>query len=302
MKIAICAALYEAGRPFLVPFIDAVGAAVAAYDALFVAAIDGLRDCDSALAGLPDRLDRLTVEVPPGHTPAGVRRWMLDAAAHSGADVLVFVDMDDVIAPTAIDNHLAALAAADFSYGDLELIDAAGQPLGRRFFDGARVPERVGDLAAICDRNFLGFSNTAVRADRLSPVALTVPDDVVAADWWFFTMLVLGGLRGQRTAAPVGAYRMHGANALGAGGPRTIAEVIGQSEAMLRHYRAFAAQPALAGRAAAVENLLAAVHGVPADDVAARLDGLDRDTGAWFETISRLADSVAAPAARMAAS
>jgi len=300
MKIAICAALYEAGRPFLAPFVAAVSAAAARHDALFVAAIDGLRDYHAALAGLAERLERVSVEVPPGHTPAGVRRWLLDAAAHSGADVLVFVDMDDVIAPRALDSHLAALADADFSYGDLALIDAAGQPLGRRFFDGARVPARVTDIAAIRDRNFLGFSNTAVRTARISPVALTVPDSVVAADWWFFTMLVLGGLCGQRTAEPVGAYRLHGANLLGAGGPRSVAELIGQSEAMLRHYRAFAAYPALAGRAAALETLLAVAHDAPENDLAARLDGLAQRPGAWFEAVSRLADSLAASLAEPA--
>ncbi|MCZ6452761.1 MAG: hypothetical protein O6909_00845, partial [Alphaproteobacteria bacterium] len=94
MKIAICAALYEAGRPFLAPFVEALRAAAAGRDVVFVAAVDGLRDAKEALAELAGRLDIIIVDVAPGHTPVGVRRAMLAAGQASGADVLVFIDMD----------------------------------------------------------------------------------------------------------------------------------------------------------------------------------------------------------------
>jgi len=289
MKIAICAALYEAGRPFLAEFTDAVAAAAAGHDAMFVAAVDGLQDADTALAGLAARLDVRTVEVAAGHTPAGVRRAMLGAGQASGADVLVFIDMDDRIAPGAVNCHLAAVKEAEFSYGDMDLIDGCGRPLGRRFFDGARVPDTVDNVSAISDRNFLGFSNTAVRASRIAPVALTVPEDVVAADWWFYTMLLLGGLSGRKTAAPVAAYRIYDANTLGAGAPLSATAAIGQTEAMLRHYRAFSAHPALGPRAAKTEQMLAKLQNVPEQELAARLGAAAGPHGAWFEDIARIA-------------
>ncbi len=288
MKIAICAALYEAGRPFLAPFMDAVQRAAAGHDVVFVGAVDGLQDAAAALAGLGGQLEVVTVDVPPGHTPAGVRREMLSAGQASGADVLVFSDMDDLIAPHGLDRHLAALAEADFSYGDMELVDAAGDSLGRRFFDQASVPDRVDDVIAVRDRNFLGFSNTAVRTDCIAPVALAVPEHIVAADWWFFTMLLLGERRGRKTDGLVASYRLHDANTLGAGAPRTVVEAIGQTEAMLRHYRAFAAHPALASRAADTEKVLATLRSAPAQELAARLASTDAEFGAWFEGIGRL--------------
>ncbi len=289
MKIAICAALYESGRPFLAAFVDALRAAAERHDVVFVAAIDGLSDATAALADLTRALEVVTVEVPPGYTPAGVRREMLSAGQASGAEILVFIDMDDLIAPEGVDRHLAALAEADFSYGDLDLVDAAGCGLGRRFFDHANVPDRVDDVVAVSDRNFLGFSNTAVRTNCIAPVALAVPEHIVAADWWFFTMLLLGGRRGRKTAGLVASYRLHDANTLGAGAPRTVAEAIGQTEAMLRHYRAFAAHPALASRTAVTEQVLAKLRDAPAQELVAHLASPDAEFGAWFEEIGRLA-------------
>ncbi len=77
MKIAICAALYESGRPFLAGFKGAIRAAAARRDVGLIAAVDGLSDAPAALADLARALEVVTVEVPPGHTPAGVRRQML---------------------------------------------------------------------------------------------------------------------------------------------------------------------------------------------------------------------------------
>ncbi len=301
MKIAVCATLYEAGRPFLADFLAGLRAAAAGRDVVFVAAVDGLAEPQEALAPLAGHVETVSVEVPEGHTYAGVRRAMLAAGQRSGADVLVFIDMDDVLAPDGLDRHLDALLDADFSYGDMELIDADGTSLERRFFDHAAVPGEVEDIAAIRDRNFLGFSNTAVRTTRIAPVALIVPDGIVAADWWFFTMLLLGGLRGKKTAAPVASYRIHGANALGAGAPQTVADAINQAEAMLRHYRAFSALPALAQRAVETEEILAKLRCVPGEEPTANLGAPLESAGAWFESIGRIAKTLAAPALDAAA-
>ena len=294
MKIAICAALYEAGRPFLAGFMEALCAAASGREVVFVAAVDGLLDAEDALANLAEHLDIDTVDVPAGHTPAGVRRAMLTAGQASGADALVFIDMDDLIAPGALESHLGALREADFSYGDMELIDGSGRALGRRFFDGAGVPGHIDNIAAISDRNFLGFANTAVRTSRIAPVALAVPEDIVAADWWFYTMLLLGGLSGRKTAGPVAAYRIHDANTLGAGTPRTVTGAIGQTEAMLRHYRAFSAHPALGARAEQTEQVLAKLRNAPERELSAHLGAWGVDGGAWFEGIARIAENLSA--------
>lgn len=295
MKIAICAALYEAGRPFLADFVSALRAAAVGHDAIFVAAVDGLENSGEALADLAKDLEVVAVEVAPGHTPAGVRAAMLTAGHATGADILVFIDMDDVIAPRALDRHLVALAGADFSYGDLELVDVSGGSLGRCFFDNAGIPDRINDVTAISDRNFLGFSNTAVRASRISPVALMVPEDIVAADWWFFTMLLLGGQSGKKATGTVAKYRLHDANTLGAGTPRTVSEAIGQSEAMLRHYRAFSAQPMLARRADETERVLDQLRRAPALELEAYLAASRGAGGAWFEGLGGLAETFGAP-------
>jgi hypothetical protein len=107
-------------------------------------------------------------------------------------------------------------------------------------------------------------------------------------------MLVLGGLRGKKAAGPVAAYRLHGANLLGAGSPRTVAAAIGQCDAMLRHYRAFSAHPLLAGRAKDTEKVLAKLRGTRAQELTAYLGMPCDDAGAWFEGIGRIAENLGA--------
>ena len=200
--------------------------------------------------------------------------------------------MDDVIAPRGLDRHIDALAEADFSYGDMELIDVSGRRLGRRFFDQSSVPGRVDDVLTIRDRNFLGFSNTAVRADQICPSALIVPDGIVAADWWFFTMLLLGGLRGKKTDGPVAEYRLHDSNTLGAGAPTSVSQAIDQSKAMLLHYRAFSAHPALAARIGETEKVLAALQIAPATELTAQFRPGSDQAGAWFEGLGRIVEKM----------
>jgi hypothetical protein len=217
---------------------------------------------------------------------------MLDAAAASDADIVVFADFDDRLLPDALRLHADALDEADISYGDMVLIDGAGQPLDSNFFDGAAIPKDVGGPAAIAERNFLGFGNTAVRRAALARAALSMPDDAMPADWWLFTMLLSGGLKGRRTDAPVALYRSHGASTLGAA-PATTLTVLRRRAAMaLNHHRQLDARVDVSAACRAVERLV---------------DYIDRDhrawsmlspvlvdcPGVWFEDVARASRAVA---------
>ena len=64
MKIAICAALYEAGRPFFAAFKEALRLAAANHHVVLVAAVDGLQDAEAALTDLAGQLAISAVDVP----------------------------------------------------------------------------------------------------------------------------------------------------------------------------------------------------------------------------------------------
>lgn len=282
-RYAICTALYEAGRPYLGAYMSGLRAAVAGTDACLVAAIDEFEAPEPVVAGLREICPVSTVKARAGDTPAQVRRSLIAAGLETGAEILIFADMDDMLAPNAPGLHEYALERADISFGDLELMDARGEYLRRRFFDGVDLPRHVDDPAALAGRNFLGLSNTALRAAAMTEEALHIPADVVAADWWIFTTLLHAGRTAHRTVSPVGAYRLYGGNTLGDGVPATRTELQRSIDIALRHYRAFPANLELIGRHQRLEAMTQYLSGCPDTQVAAALNACAGRPGVWFE-------------------
>lgn len=282
-RFAICTALYEAGRPYLAAYTAGLRAAVAGTDACLVLAIDDFDSPEPVIAGLREICPVMTVRAHNGATPAQVRRCLITAGLETGAEILVFADMDDMLAADAPGLHDDALADADISFGDLELIDARGEYLHRRFFQGVDIPHYVNAAETLAGRNFLGLSNTAVRASAWTEEALQIPADVVAADWWIFTTLLRAGRTARRTKGPVGAYRLYGGNTLGDGVPATRAELEHAIDIAMRHYRAFPATRELATRQGRLESLVQILSGSPDTRIAAALTDCAGRPGVWFE-------------------
>lgn len=298
-RFAVCTALYEAGRPYLAAYRAGLRAAVAGTESRLVLAVDDFATPDAVIEALREICPVTAVAAPVGATPAAVRQCLIAAGLDTGAEILVFADMDDMLAANAPRLHADALADADISFGDLDLIDARGEFLRRRFFDGVDIPRHVSGPADLAGRNFLGLSNTAVRAAALPEEALHIPADVVAADWWLFTTLLRAGRTARRTMSSVAAYRLYGGNTLGAGVPATRAELRRAIDIALRHYRAFPATVALAARRGRLEALSQRIEAAPDAQVAAALNACTGRPGVWFEFLDGVAlDPVAQAAPR----
>lgn len=251
---------------------------------LVVALEDG---CDGA--GV---VDRVAVAMPvlcrPTRLradPPALRAAAIDAALHAGASVAVMIDYDDVLKADSVERHAAALhAGAGFSYGDMELIGSCGEPLGSTLFGGSDVPEQLQRQEQIADRNFLGFSNTALGAAALRDCA-AAPAGIVAADWWLFCRLLGIGHRGARVPGEVACYRQHAANTLGAGGSASVGDLRRRLLIMMAHYRAFPEAPWARARLSAARRALSIIDAglpVPLPPGAG--------TGPWFEAVSRWID------------
>lgn len=224
-------------------------------------------------------------------TPASLRRLLLTAASRATADVIVFTDFDDRLLPDALEWHAEALRDADISYGDLTLMDEEGRNTGQNFFEAAAVPARIEGNAALRRRNFVGFGNSAVRRSVLSGPALSLPDDLVAADWWFFTLLLANERSAQRTKQPVALYRTHRDSVLGANPVNTARDLQRRAEFALRYYQQLPAQVSRVHEMQDVADLLRWIDQSPdaADALAQRLSKMP---GVWFEDVARACDAV----------
>jgi hypothetical protein len=219
---------------------------------------------------------------------AVVRREMLCAAAALPVDAIACFDMDDIPLKEGLNLHWATLDHADVSYGDMSMIDANGADCGESFFSGADVPEEITTSAELVSRNFMGFTNTAIGRNRVLGAAESIPDDVIAVDWWFFSHLLNTGSVARKTTDSVVAYRTHGANTLGGKGPQGLGALNRACEIMRRHYgRLVGHAPSVVAAASQVASLQERLAEDP-DGVLALYQTCEQKD-VWFGAVSRLA-------------
>ena len=291
-RVLVSTVLYETGRPWFGAYAEGLRAAAAGSDVTLLLAVDDFVDAAAAAAPLADALAVQMVDASGG-TPTAVRRRMLERVRATEVEAVVFFDMDDVPLADAFARHFAALDKAEISYGDMHLIAEDGAVGERTFFAGAKVPARLATTAPITGRNFLGFTNTALRRSALTAEACAVPDGVAAADWWLYTTLIDGGCRARRTTAPVAAYRTHRGNLLGARPDPSPTALARRCRIARQHYAALPPTPARRRHDDALARLEARL--ARPDPALARLaERVCARPGVWFDDITRLAGALAA--------
>lgn len=287
--IVACTAIYKGVLPFVADYGAAISRAITrcSEPVEILVALDGLGMPDELLRALSPGI-RLTCVEASNLSPARVRSHLLHAAGKLSPDVLVFTDADDMLEPDAFSQHLAALENADFSFSDQIPVDRDGHITGPTFFMGRDVPAEISGPEVLLDRNFVGFTASAVRHNCLTETARNIPGSVGAADWWFFSMLLLAGNKGQRTEKPVVRYRLHGANILGPKPDPSLASFRRRCVLAQNHYAALPQNDATHSRLRAVNQLIEALDATP-DAWQDRIAAACAKPGVWFEDVWRLA-------------
>lgn len=290
-RILVCTAVYEGVRAFLPEYVNSLRAAAACAEArvevLF--AVDGLLEPGAALAALGTAVPHRFIDASGGSV-AMVRKRLLHAAVTDGADLLVFADADDMMEQGGLAQHMEALKDADFSYGDQLPVDERGNSAGPPFFEGAGVPFRLDSAAPLARRNFVGFTASAVRRTRVPPEAMEFPSCVLAADWWFYTMLARAGRLGTRTRGPVVRYRLHSDNVLGPRPTPTLESMLRRCTIAMKHYAALPPDRETHASSLAIERLAQRLTAEPQAWTAA-IARACAERGVWFDDVWRLASA-----------
>ena len=244
-KILICSSFYEAGTPFLKQFFAGVvnSANNSSKEVCLLIAADDFQDIKGVIEKYRGDVDIKVSKATEIETISDVRSRMIESAIQSNFDILIFLDMDDFLLEGGVNYHLEALAGADISYGDLQLVDSNGNPTGKTLFTGIAVPNTVVSSDSIREGNFFGFSNTAVKCKSLGGLDLQIPSNLIASDWWFFSHLLSKGLTAKKTAGAVAAYRQHNANTLGANMATSLEQIQFRCKVALDHFGQLPAVP-----------------------------------------------------------
>lgn len=290
-QFTVCTSLYPQSEGNIADYCAALNKAIKGADAALLFALERDYDPSTVIASL-HRKDKIhIVKSDALASPAALRQTMLIAAQSLDAEILVFADFDDCIDQTALSNHAEGLADNEISYGDMRLIDHEGKPTGRTFFENAGVPDSVSGPESLQERNFMGFTNTAIRREALSEITIEIPVGIVAADWWLFTSLLHHGATAKQTCTPVVDYRIYDENTLGACEPTSLDALAKQLAIVNIHYANLVKDPRHQKSLDKITRLARVLDSgkVPKERFFAVID---QQPGVWFDDVFRVADAL----------
>ena len=287
MRFAICTSIYEAARPFFNEWIDSAVAASAGYETQVIISLDGVDKTDPGLEYLSNVLPLAFTRALPEPSISQVRSAMINRAIECDADILVFCDIDDRLEDNAFSLHATALETSDFSYGDMRPITRDGSALEPTFFGDSAVPRLISKAESIIDRNWLGFSNTAIWRTRLPSAGYKIPKGIIAVDWWLFTTFLKNNMTGKQADSVVCKYRIHGANLLGHRPLPTLEGIKKRLNISKKHYEAFPSDILACHRLKRINNLIAEINERPRQMQLA-IESACANAVLWYEDIAQL--------------
>lgn len=173
-----------------------------------------------------------------GDTIAKNRQRLINEALQIGYDVLIFADFDDVFAQNRIEVSLKKLLSADLFVNELVAFNNSlgdGSPvIGNRLDNNTFL-----DFSYVLDKNLFGLSNTALNTACLKGFVCDFPPDILAVDWFFYSILLSRGLSAIYSNETLTYYRQHGENMVGApGGKGGLVWLAKSLEIQCRHFDA----------------------------------------------------------------
>lgn len=213
-KIAFLTTIYPTEQRYVADFFESLQKQTRKkFDVLVVN--DGFRD----FSKVKKKFDLLNIiELPAAGSVAKNRQILIQFAKINGYDIAVFGDVDDIFSETRIEKAVSALKEVDIVVNDLTSISEAGSVINEHIYSNRLIHHQELSLEFIKEKNVFGLSNTAINLDKL-PLDLTyLPDELIAVDWYFFSLLLLNGFKAMFIADEVTFYRQYDSNTIGIGG------------------------------------------------------------------------------------
>jgi len=172
-----------------------------------------INDSCGALDGQFRRYGSLRIyELSATGSFASIRQAGFEEVIRRGYQQVVFGDFDDCFSPDRIAKVKMFLKDWDIVVNDLSLFGNREEKnyLSRRIAGGTVVR-----LRDILRKNFMGFSNTAVRTECLKGIVLA---EATALDWYLFSCLLAKGAKAIFCNDALTQYRQHAENVAFFGG------------------------------------------------------------------------------------
>ncbi|RTR32536.1 NeuD/PglB/VioB family sugar acetyltransferase [Shewanella atlantica] len=167
-------------------------------------------------------LDRLRVQYPElsiielasEDCIAKNRESLIKQAIELGYYTAVFADIDDILMSSRIEVSKKYLKKYDVvvndytSFNDTGLIER--RYISRRYCNGDSIY-----LDDILLKNIFGLSNTAINLKRVEGLDFTFPKELIAVDWYFYSLILFNQLSAVFINETETLYRQHSGNIIG---------------------------------------------------------------------------------------
>lgn len=156
------------------------------------------------------------IELPAAGSIAKNRQSLIQFSKVNHYEIAIFGDIDDLFSENRIENSVMALEATDIVVNDLTSI-RDGQVIDKQIYSKRLTAQQLIPFDFIKDKNVFGMSNTAVNLNAVPLELIEFSDELIAVDWFFFSLLLLNGAKAQFVADSITFYRQYDANVIGIG-------------------------------------------------------------------------------------
>lgn len=194
---------------------------------------------EKVLADLVDAAElneRTTIKHASG-SPASIRDYATREVKRMGYGKIIFGDSDDYFASNRVTTVASWLKRFDIVVNDVTLTDSKSNVIGDRYFSNRLKHEQTVTAEFLFDKNIAGFTNSALNLDKID--LPSIPPNATAADWYFYSVLLLEGYSAVFVNDTISYYRQHGRNVAGlAEGSQNDRENVKAQHytALLNHY------------------------------------------------------------------
>lgn len=189
---------------------------------------DGFTALDEAIDAYPD----LSISVFPSAGSIARNRQEMIRLAKRDYSVAIFCDFDDYCSDNRVSVCVKQLECDDVILNDLILFKGE-EIITSNFFSELMFDGSIG-LNNVLQKNYFGLSNTSVRLDKIPEIEFS--DDLIAVDWFFYTLLLMRGLKVHFVPCVNTYYRQY-EGSLATPGRRDLNQLKKEIKVKKLHYR-----------------------------------------------------------------
>jgi hypothetical protein len=169
---------------------------------------------DGFIGEFPLKNKKITIiDIKNDLTPAEIRMLGIKYAIENDCKYIIFSDTDDYFSSNRISVSINKLGKYDFVFNELYLINEKKDVIQKSYYNNILKKIEYINYLEIINKNLFGLGNTAVKVNRLKD--LFIPKEIIAVDWWIFSILLLNKCKCGYIKNAITYYRQHTNNFVG---------------------------------------------------------------------------------------